>query len=556
MWFLGAGASSAAGVPTAGHLVWDFKRQLYCAAQSVRLSSISDLADPVVQARLQQFFDDLRGYPPAGADDEYAFYFERAYPAVQDRRAYIAEKVSAASPTYGHLALAGLLSMDMAHVDWTTNFDRVIEDAVFRVFGSTTSLVVATLSEPSLALQAMNAHRWPLLGKLHGDFQSERLMNIPEEIRKQDADLRRALLEGCRRYGLAVIGYSGRDASVMDTLEEAIDEGQGYPFGLFWFHRSASAPSIRVKRLVERARTAGIEAQLIQVETFDELLSDVMNLVPDIPLEVTELLDKRALRLTAATIPGSEGRWPVLRLNALPLLRVPMICRRIICDIGGAREVQEAIKTSGAQIIAARRNVGVLAFGDDSQVLLAFGPHNIQTTDIHSIESHRLGYESAEQGLMFDALTRALERERPVVERRRGRRRFIAVEPSQLEHESIQELRQAAGQLTGVVRGTHATWLEAIEVHLEYKFNRLWLLIEPTVWVERQADSDPLVLADFIRGHMARRFNDSWNSILDGWIRVLIGEGNQSEIRSFDISAGLDASFIIGRTSGYSTREG
>src|SRR5215217_3439797 len=87
MWFLGAGASATAGVPTAGQMVWEFKRQLYCAAQRVPLASVSDLTNPVVQARLQQFFDDAGGYPPRGADDEYAFYFEQTYPDETDRRA-------------------------------------------------------------------------------------------------------------------------------------------------------------------------------------------------------------------------------------------------------------------------------------------------------------------------------------------------------------------------------------------------------------------------------------------------------------------------------------
>jgi hypothetical protein len=64
MWFLGAGASSAAGVPTAYHLIWEFKRTLFCAAQRVPLEAVADLADPAVQARLQQHFDTLGSFPP------------------------------------------------------------------------------------------------------------------------------------------------------------------------------------------------------------------------------------------------------------------------------------------------------------------------------------------------------------------------------------------------------------------------------------------------------------------------------------------------------------
>jgi len=39
MWFLGAGASAAAGVPTAEEMVWDFKRSLYCSALRVPVNA-------------------------------------------------------------------------------------------------------------------------------------------------------------------------------------------------------------------------------------------------------------------------------------------------------------------------------------------------------------------------------------------------------------------------------------------------------------------------------------------------------------------------------------
>jgi hypothetical protein len=31
------------------------------------------------------------------------------------------------------------------------------------------------------------------------------------------------------RFGLAVVGYSGRDQSIIDALTDAIDGGSGYP---------------------------------------------------------------------------------------------------------------------------------------------------------------------------------------------------------------------------------------------------------------------------------------------------------------------------------------
>ena len=37
MWFLGAGASRAAGIKTAGDMIWEFKQKLYCSEKKVPL---------------------------------------------------------------------------------------------------------------------------------------------------------------------------------------------------------------------------------------------------------------------------------------------------------------------------------------------------------------------------------------------------------------------------------------------------------------------------------------------------------------------------------------
>ena len=54
---------------------------------------------------------------------------------------------------------------------------------------------------------------------------------------------------------VALVGYSGRDDSVMDALEQGVElHGQrAYPGGLFWCHRAGGKPAERVQRLIEDA---------------------------------------------------------------------------------------------------------------------------------------------------------------------------------------------------------------------------------------------------------------------------------------------------------------
>src|SRR5437762_2553630 len=118
MWLLGAGASASSGIPTAVDLIWDFKRTLFCAAQKVSIRTCQDLADPLLRTRLQAFIDNSGRLPANGTDSEYAELFTTAYPDEADRRRYIDRVVSAATPSYGHIALAVLMALGRVRLVW------------------------------------------------------------------------------------------------------------------------------------------------------------------------------------------------------------------------------------------------------------------------------------------------------------------------------------------------------------------------------------------------------------------------------------------------------
>ncbi len=155
------------------------------------------------------------GNPPRDAETEYSFYFERAYPRAEDRRRYLDQLIADAHPGFGHLGLAALMMLSKVGVIWTTNFDRLIEDAAAQVMKTARNLTTSTTGDSSISLQALRDERFPLLVKLHGDFQSEQLKNTTAELQSQDAQLREALRRSAARYGLAVLRYS--DVSVAVT---------------------------------------------------------------------------------------------------------------------------------------------------------------------------------------------------------------------------------------------------------------------------------------------------------------------------------------------------
>ncbi len=59
MWFLGAGASVVAGIPTAWDMVWEFKQKLFLTQRRVPLSTITDLSNPEIRKQLHAHVDSL-----------------------------------------------------------------------------------------------------------------------------------------------------------------------------------------------------------------------------------------------------------------------------------------------------------------------------------------------------------------------------------------------------------------------------------------------------------------------------------------------------------------
>ena len=553
MWFLGAGASAASGVPTAVDMTWDFKQRLYVSQRRTNPHEIADLSNPAVRDRLQGHIDSLRGMPALGDADEYAALFETVYPSESDRRAYLDEKLSSAKPSYGHIAMATLFKAQRARIVWTTNFDTMVADACAKVYGSTGNLTTITLDSPAHVLQAIQGERWPVEVKLHGDFRSRRLKNTPAELRTQDENFGQALIHSGQQYGLVVAGYSGRDDSVMRSLEQAIAESTSFPAGLFWLHRGDDAPSTRVTKLLKTAIERGVEAALVSIESFDEMMRDLIRLLDGHDTDyLDEFAQERRIWSPAAVPTGRRGT-PVIRLNALPVVQAPPQCRRVACEIGGTAEVREAIRSAGVDVIAARSQNGILAFGSDADVRAAFGSYGIETLDIHTLERERQRFDSTERGLLRESLTRALERQRSMVAIRRRRSDFLA--PRNPTDSNWSPLTRLVGTLAGTVNGhPELHWKEGVGIRLDWAADRLWMLFEPRTVFDGLDDTNRFAAADFARQRTIRRYNKELSQLFDFWSEYLAQGGE--ELRALGIGAGIDAIFRLSMRTAGSRRVG
>lgn len=554
-WFLGAGASASARIPTAGDLIWRFKRTLYCTNTKVSPRTCDDLGNDVVRAQLQRYLDAAGRYPPSNSPEEYASYFELTYPDPEDRRRFIETMLHGAKPAFGHHILASFMKVGKVRLVWTTNFDRLVEDAAAVTFGSTSALTVSTIDSSGVAMRSLNEANWPLLGKLHGDFQSIALKNTTEELRTQESNLRLAFIESCKRFGLVVAGYSGRDESVMNALEEALDQSSAFPAGLFWISKSGSSVYRRVVELLARAESIGVKAYLIETETFDELMGDLAQQVEDLPPEVLGTLNKMRSKVSNVVLPEPGTGWPVLRMNAVPLLSWPRECRKFEAKIGGAKEVRELLQRTAAQLVAVRSQHGVLSFGGDAEVRRVFADHQPEKLDLHSIEVGRLWRETNELNLLRSALVSGLMQGAPLLMWAGRGMHEIRVDDASLTSPRVAPLRDQLKTIAGVISGTNVKWSEAVSIRVEYRLGRLWMLFEPTVWFGKtESDEERYMCGEFVRERQARRYNRVADALLNAWLQVLMPGTGDVEVRAFSDQPGIGARFVLSRRTAFARR--
>ena len=555
-WLVGAGVSRSAGVPTAADLIYDFKRTLYAQSKRIPISSL-DATDPDVRLRLDSFFAADTALVPPGHPEEYAVLFEAVHPDAASRQRKIEQVLHDANPkpALGHLVLAAMWHLGLAHVVWTTNFDDVLEQAANEVAGKPRWLTVASLDNPTLAHSAFTDTARPLLVKLHGDFQSERLNNTTTELRATDNALRRTLTEAMRTRGLVIVGYSGRDDSVMDCLADALTADHPYDAGLYWVTSSSTTMLPRVHDLLDRARAAGVTTHVVEAPSFEELMQSVRLLLP-----TEERLDglfrrfQPASRVSPFARPARGGRWPKIRLNAIAVAEHPRTARLVRCDIGGTAAVVHAIEQAQVNVIAARRQDGVLAYGRDADLLVAFGD-NHPSLDYAPVDPFRVkSQESADLGLLYDALTRALERERPLLRTQR-RRRLLVVDRERQTSPAFAPLRRVlrdalAGDIPGGGR-----WAEGVEVRLEHRYQTLWLIYTPMVWHEpADDDTESFRRREWTRERQARRYNRTYTALLKAWADILCAQSKEAKVRALGIDDGTDATFTLKRLAPFVER--
>jgi hypothetical protein len=569
-------------------MIRDFKAQIFCRETNLSKREI-DTADPIWIERIDAYFRQSAILPPDGDPTEYAAAFEAVYPQPRHRRQYIEDAIAKGTPCFGHKVLAGLIAAGMVDCVFTTNFDPLVEDAT--VTANARLLVadqvrptVAAIDSADRAMRCLNESDWPLVAKLHGDYQSIAIKNTGSELEAQDERMRHVLVEASKRYGMLLVGYSGRDASIMEALNTVLDRPSPFPNGLYWLASSATRLLPAVTAFLTRAQGLGVDVAVVECATFDELAADIIK-TADVPRPLYDwVMEGRPTpRLVPVQIPTTEARmFPVLRYSALLIEQMPSTARRMtLTSTASSPEVRALLKERKCRATIAAIGREVAVFGNDQEVLAALSPLGASLAGEIALDPAK---DSWALGLLYDSLVRALARRRPLIPRlkRSGHSLDIAAprdgdEPDRIrrDEQTLKKLRETYGSpLTGKVPKLGFPFQEGITVKLEQVDNRWWCGFEPYTFVQiprpdvtnlttpdKPANADPIgarserggdPAGDWRRERWAQRYNKNWAAIIDAWSQLLTGGREPARAIGLEDGTGIDAVFELSRYTGWS----
>ncbi len=264
---IGAGASVKSGIPSGGELSDRWykeiqerysKDEIEQWAEKVKLKT-KDLAafyGPIYRKRFES--DKTSGYE------------------------FLVQEMKSAKPTFGHIVLAQILTKAPGHCILTTNFDSLIETAIYQ-YTDQTPLVCG---HESLSGYARPSIIHPLIIKIHRDLLLEPKSD-PADIGKLDDSWKEPLDNIFSSHIPVVIGYGGNDGSLMEYFEQ-----MNKPSNFFWCGLRNSAVSERIRKLIKK-----LNGRYIEIDGFDEIMHELLWVFDEIkPInEELELITKKRI---------------------------------------------------------------------------------------------------------------------------------------------------------------------------------------------------------------------------------------------------------------------
>tara|TARA_R110002073_G_scaffold232347_1_gene393441 strand:- start:8945 stop:10708 length:1764 start_codon:yes stop_codon:yes gene_type:complete len=546
-WFLGAGASRNSGLPTATDIIWDLKKRHYCKEENQEIEQ-QDIQNPAIRERIQQFMDS-REFPPLWADNEYTAYFRKIFGDDKERqRKYLKAILSEerVSLSVGNRVLAALMSDQKCRAVFTTNFDTVVENAIAEVSGK--SINAYHIEGAHSANVALNNEEFPLYCKIHGDFRYDSIKNLEEDLKQQNEQLSDCFINACSRFGLVVAGYSGRDASVMELFQKALQQQNAFPHGLYWTGIGEGSVHPEVENLIDNARTKGVDAHLVSIDTYDSLMLRLWRNIEGKNAKLDHNVRKSGYASVAIELPKRGKGQPIVRCNALPVISAPQECYAVSVSNELDWDSVKTLQWDVGDALILTKAQSTLCWGDKETITDAF-ESNFKGIQPYNLPEN-LGFPDNLNIKRFyeEALCKALVRDKPLLKRFKGATGYLIADAHSEDVGALDPLFSVTGKTSGKIQGlfTEVTdefpqaeqvcWSEATRVSLEVRNGQIWLLFDPDIWIWPNRARH--IAREFLDKRRADRYNKTYNGLLSAWVEIILGtdeKNAQVKVSAFDI---------------------
>lgn len=254
---LGAGASRSSGIRTASELVEVWRKEIYLGLNLESSEYDSELAKSWLSENYSDWYD---------AESEYSCLFEKIFDLAPQRRVFVEEEVENGKPSIGYAYFSSLIDHQFVNTVFTTNFDDLINEALFR-FSKVRPISCA--HDSSISAIRISSKR-PKIIKLHGDYLYDDLKCTQSETESLQVNMRMKLEQFLREFGLIVIGYSGNDKSVMSVLSDLIQKEEYLRYGVYWVFREEDEISQHTLELLKQDK-----AYYVLESGFDDFMAKI-----------------------------------------------------------------------------------------------------------------------------------------------------------------------------------------------------------------------------------------------------------------------------------------
>ena len=208
---IGSGVSRAAKIPTGWEVTLELAGELAVAQEGVAPDDISDWYVKKF-GKEPSYSDIVETLAPTRAEQRRLLsrFFEPASDGAND--------TIERSPTEAHRAIARLVAKGFVRVIVTTNFDRLLEDAL-SAEGIHPSVVKSI--DDIKGMEPLGQAQCVIL-KVHGDYQDTRIRNSEQDLLEYEGEWDALLDRVIDEYGMIVCGWSGQsDSALCDAFRRA-----------------------------------------------------------------------------------------------------------------------------------------------------------------------------------------------------------------------------------------------------------------------------------------------------------------------------------------------